>query len=241
KWAWDPKYQVINNLDYEIDQFLKKDKFRPDDLVVIWVGANDYLAYGWNTERDADRVIDTIRLASNRLVLNGAQQILLFNIPDLGQTPSARSMKVVEKVRHVASYHNQRLQNLTRELAPLGIVKLFEVDKQFDEMVRDPQLFGLSDTEHACYDGGYMWKPFSGSAAEVAPAPALSLSERVAIAGNPILAQAVVSPQAKRSAAALNCDEHMFWDQVHPTKTVHTALSQRVADFIDRNYEFVRH
>ncbi|MGU5683645.1 SGNH/GDSL hydrolase family protein [Aeromonas allosaccharophila] len=241
KWAWDPKYQVINNLDYEIDQFLKKDKFRLDDLVVIWVGANDYLAYGWNTERDADRVIDTIRLASNRLVLNGAQQILLFNIPDLGQTPSARSMKVVEKVRHVASYHNQRLQNLTRELAPLGIVKLFEVDKQFDEMVRDPQLFGLSDTEHACYDGGYMWKPFSGSAAEVAPAPALSLSERVAIAGNPILAQAVVSPQAKRSAAALNCDEHMFWDQVHPTKTVHTALSQRVADFIDRNYEFVRH
>lgn len=69
----------------------------------------------------------------------------------------------------------------------------------------------------------------------------MSLSERVAIAGNPILAQAVVSPQAKRSAAALNCNEHMFWDQVHPTKTVHTALSQRVADFIDRNYEFVRH
>nr|WP_280136085.1 SGNH/GDSL hydrolase family protein [Aeromonas fluvialis] len=87
-WSWDRKYQVINNLDYEIDQFLKKDKFRPDDLVVIWVGANDYLAYGWNTERDADRVIETIRLASNRLVLNGAQQILLFNIPDLGQTPS---------------------------------------------------------------------------------------------------------------------------------------------------------
>ncbi|HHQ4660822.1 TPA: SGNH/GDSL hydrolase family protein [Aeromonas veronii] len=240
-WSWDPKYQVINNLDYEIDQFLKKDKFRPDDLVVIWVGANDYLAYGWNTERDADRVIDTIRLASNRLVLNGAQQILLFNIPDLGQTPSARSMKVVEKVRHVASYHNQKLQNLTRELAPLGIVKLFEVDKQFDEMMRDPQQFGLSDTEHACYGGGYTWKPFSGSAAEVAATPALSFSERVAIAGNPILAQAVVSGQAKGRAATLNCDEHMFWDQVHPTRTVHKVLSQRVADFIYQHYEFVRH
>lgn len=31
-WSWDPKYQAINNFDYEIDQFLKKDKFRPDDL-----------------------------------------------------------------------------------------------------------------------------------------------------------------------------------------------------------------
>ncbi|EKP0260851.1 SGNH/GDSL hydrolase family protein [Aeromonas sobria] len=239
-WSWDPKYQVINNLDYEIDQFLKKDRFRPDDLVVIWVGANDYLAYGWNTERDADRVIDTVRLASNRLVLNGARQILLFNIPDLGQTPSARSMKVVEKVRHVASYHNQRLQSLTRELAPLGIVKLFEVDKQFDEMVKEPQKFALSNTEQACYSGSYIWKPFSGSAPGIAADPALSLSERVAIAGNPILAQAVVSPQAIRNAAALNCDEHMFWDQVHPTRTVHKALGQRVADFIDQHYEFIR-
>ncbi|MGL5325770.1 MAG: SGNH/GDSL hydrolase family protein, partial [Aeromonas sp.] len=118
---------------------------------------------------------------------------------------------------------------------------LFEVDKQFNEMVQDPQKFGLSDTEHACYGGGYLWKPFSSSAAEVASLPSLSFSEKLAVAGNPILAQAVMSPQAIRSAAALNCDEHMFWDQVHPTKTVHKALSQRVADFIDRNYEFVRH
>jgi phospholipase/lecithinase/hemolysin len=33
----------------------------------------------------------------------------------------------------------------------------------------------------------------------------------------------------------------MFWDQVHPTRTVHKVLSQRVADFIDQHYEFVRH
>lgn len=235
-WAWDPKYQVINNLDYEIDQFLAKDSLRPDDLVVIWVGANDYLAYGWNQEKDADRVIETIRLASNRLVLNGAQQILLFNIPDLGRTPSANSMKVVDQVRHVASYHNQRLLNLSRELAPLGIVKMFEVDKQFDEMVGDPQKFGLSDIEHACYGGGYLWKPFS----DASEAPALSVPERLAVAGNPILAQAVVSPQAVRSAAARNCDEHMFWDQVHPTATVHKAMGERVAAFIEQHYEFIR-
>ncbi|MEL3920256.1 SGNH/GDSL hydrolase family protein [Aeromonas enteropelogenes] len=235
-WAWDPKYQVINNLDYEIDQFLAKDSLRPDDLVVIWVGANDYLAYGWNQEKDADRVIETIRLASNRLVLNGAQQILLFNIPDLGRTPSANSMKVVDQVRYVASYHNQRLLNLSRELAPLGIVKMFEVDKQFDEMVGDPQKFGLSDIEHACYGGGYLWKPIS----DTSEAPALSVPERLAVAGNPILAQAVVSPQAARSAAARNCDEHMFWDQVHPTATVHKAMGERVAAFIEQHYEFIR-
>ena len=57
-WSWDPKYQVINNLDYEIDQFLKKDKFHPDDLVVIWVGANDYLA----KPLDVDKLLSLSRV-----------------------------------------------------------------------------------------------------------------------------------------------------------------------------------
>jgi phospholipase/lecithinase/hemolysin len=101
KISWNPKYQVINNLDYEVTQFLQKDSFKPDDLVILWVGANDYLAYGWNTEQDAKRVRDAISDAANRMVLNGAKQILLFNLPDLGQNPSARSQKVVEAASHV--------------------------------------------------------------------------------------------------------------------------------------------
>jgi len=98
KISWNPKYQVINNLDYEITQFLEKDSFKEDDLVILWVGANDYLAYGWNTELDARRVRDVISDSANRMVLNGAKQILLFNLPDLGQNPSARSQKVVSSV-----------------------------------------------------------------------------------------------------------------------------------------------
>ena len=94
----------------------------------------------------------------------GAKQILLFNLPDLGQNPSARSQKVVEAASHVSAYHNQLLLNLARQLAPTGMVKLFEIDKQFAEMLREPQNFGLSDTENACYGGGYVWKPFSPAA-----------------------------------------------------------------------------
>ena len=45
------------------------------------------------------------------------------------------------------------------------MVKLFEIDKQFAEMLREPQNFGLSDTEHACYGGGYVWKPFASRSA----------------------------------------------------------------------------
>ncbi|HAU4874539.1 TPA: SGNH/GDSL hydrolase family protein [Aeromonas hydrophila] len=245
KISWNPKYQVINNLDYEVTQFLQKDSFKPDDLVILWVGANDYLAYGWNTEQDAKRVRDAISDAANRMVLNGAKQILLFNLPDLGQNPSARSQKVVEAASHVSAYHNQLLLNLARQLAPTGIVKLFEIDKQFAEMLREPQNFGLSDTENACYGGGYVWKPFaSRSATSVASDSSLSAfnpQERLAIAGNPLLAQAVASPMARRSASTLDCEGKMFWDQVHPTTVVHAALSERAGAFIEAQYEFLAH
>ncbi len=208
--------------------------------MILWVGANDYLAYGWNTELDAKRVRDVISDSANRMVLHGAKQILLFNLPDLGQNPSARSQKVVEAASHVSRYHNELLLNLTRQLAPTGMVKLFEIDKQFAEMLRDPQNFGLSDTENACYDGGYVWKPFSSRSAstdsQLAP---FNAQERLAIAGNPLLAQAVASPMARRSASELNCEGKMFWDQVHPTTAVHAALSERAATFIEREYEFI--
>ncbi|WP_219593078.1 SGNH/GDSL hydrolase family protein [Aeromonas salmonicida] len=242
KISWNPKYQVINNLDYEVTQFLQKDSFKPDDLVILWVGANDYLAYGWNTEQDAKRVRDAISDAANRMVLNGAKQILLFNLPDLGQNPSARSQKVVEAVSHVSAYHNQLLLNLARQLAPTGMVKLFEIDKQFAEMLRDPQNFGLSDVENPCYDGSYVWKPFATrSASTDRQLSAFSPQERLAIAGNPLLAQAVASPMARRSASPLNCEGKMFWDQVHPTTVVHAALSERAATFIENQYEFLAH
>ena len=63
--------------------------------------------------------------------------------------------------------------------------------------------------------------------------------ERLAIAGNPLLAQAVATPMARRSAGELNCEGKMFWDQVHPTTVVHAALSERAAAFIEQEYEFL--
>ncbi|WP_281706549.1 SGNH/GDSL hydrolase family protein [Aeromonas taiwanensis] len=239
KISWNPKYQVINNLDYEVTQFLEKGSFKPDDLVILWVGANDYLAYGWNTELDARRVRDAISDAANRMVMHGAKQILLFNLPDLGQNPSARSQQVVEAASHVSSYHNQLLLNLARQLAPTGMVKLFEIDKQFAEMLREPQNFGLSDTENACYGGGYVWKPFSSRSTTDSQLAPFNPQERLAIAGNPLLAQAVATPLARRNAATLDCEGKMFWDQVHPTTVVHAALSERAGAFIEKEYEFL--
>ncbi len=65
------------------------------------------------------------------------------------------------------------------------------------------------------------------------------ITTTIARAGNPLLAQAVATPMARRSAGELNCEGKMFWDQVHPTTVVHAALSERAAAFIEQEYEFL--
>ena len=106
-------------------------------------------------------------------------------------------------------------------------------------MLREPQNFGLSDTENACYGGGYVWKPVSSRSTTDSQLAPFNPQERLAIAGNPLLAQAVATPLARRSAATLDCEGKMFWDQVHPTTVVHAALSERAGAFIEKEYEFL--
>ncbi len=38
KESWNPTYQVINNLDFEFNQYTKENQFRSNDLVIIWAG-----------------------------------------------------------------------------------------------------------------------------------------------------------------------------------------------------------
>ena len=57
RFSSDMKYKVANTLDYEISQFLGHSSFKSDDLVIIWIGGNDYLSYHWTKTADIERVI----------------------------------------------------------------------------------------------------------------------------------------------------------------------------------------
>jgi phospholipase/lecithinase/hemolysin len=58
----------------------------PDALYTLWGGANDF--FFLNPE-DSTTPISNISLALNTLVGVGAKNILVFNLPDLGQLPAA--------------------------------------------------------------------------------------------------------------------------------------------------------
>jgi phospholipase/lecithinase/hemolysin len=58
----------------------------PDALYTLWGGANDFL---FLNPEDSTTPISNISLALNTLVGIGAQNILVFNLSDLGQIPAA--------------------------------------------------------------------------------------------------------------------------------------------------------
>ena len=203
KISWNPKYQVINNLDYEITQFLQKDGFKPDDLVILWVGANDYLAYGWNTEQDAKRVRDVISdCGQPHGAPMGAKQILLFNLPDLGQNPRPAARRWWRRPAMFPRLSQPAAAEPGTPAGPTGMVKLFEIDKQFAEMLREPQNFGLSDTENACYGGAMCGSRLSRSATTDSRLCPFNPEERLAIAGNPAAGSGRRQPAWRAAAPA---------------------------------------
>ncbi|WP_108649556.1 SGNH/GDSL hydrolase family protein [Dongshaea marina] len=240
----NPKYRLINNLDYEITQFLQTNSFRRDDLVILWMGPNDYLAYQWDTEYDARRVVQAIFDAVNRITINGGRQVLLFNLPDLGITPSARSEKIADQETRIARYHNQLLQQ-TLELLANPNVRLFDISGEFQKMLDHPEGYGLNNTKDACYKGGYWWTPFklSRSLSAQEAHPELTTDELAAIQGNPLLAQGLKPSGTElmlMSKAPLHCEGYLFWDQVHPTHEVHQHIAEHVMDYLKQHYLWLK-
>lgn len=238
----NPTYDVINNLDFEVKQFESKNKFNPDDLVIIWLGANDYLAYRWNKDSDAEHVLDSIFQKIGYLSVKGVKHIMLVNLPDLGTSPQARLDGITREETHVSKYHNKRLAEVVGSLYDPSKVKVFDIAQEFEDIMKYPQDYGMQDTVESCFEGGYWWKPFAKKIDKPInlrrmQAP-LSASQERQIAANPLLNQASAeyANEYANSYTKTTCTGHLFWDKVHPTKEVHRILASKMANFINTEF-----
>jgi len=126
-------------------------KADPNDLFVIWIGANDFLA-GIN----GNTTTANIGVEISALALAGAQQFLLINVPDISLTPDIIAMgtgKALAAKQFVATV-NKNLPSLVQLLAPLfGVqIDLIDVNKLFMELVNDPAMFGFKNSTGEAYN-----------------------------------------------------------------------------------------
>ena len=140
-----------------------------DDLFFLWVGANDYFSF-INDNPDTPNVIEadfpeTKRERKNAVLevvdINigdaiqdiidvGGENIVVFNLPDLEDTPLAQDLTKKDRktLKKLTKKHNKRLDKLVDEFEDhnpdVNFVEI-DVNKLFDDILEDPQEYGFTN------------------------------------------------------------------------------------------------
>ena len=173
------QYFVSGSIDHQIDdyqnKFLQGAKLqRPDETVfLIWTGSNDYISKepfsgaidtllnhplekgGYQAVVDA--VIEATHRQLERIYGLGARNILIANLPDLGDTPivlqnktysfttsserdGKRRLALASRLSNLSTYHNDGLARIVakfREDRPDVQIVEFDADHAFSSLLRD--------------------------------------------------------------------------------------------------------
>ncbi|WP_211829777.1 SGNH/GDSL hydrolase family protein [Kistimonas asteriae] len=221
------KYLYITYLGEEITHFLKQDAFRPSDLVIIWMGGNDYIAYDWLSQNDMERAVRELYLQVLRLRLKGAQQVLVINLPDMSQTPLAKQEKDAGRLHLLTISHNQLLEETLLSILPSDFIQIYDAYSVFEDILTFPDEYGLHDATTPCYTGR-MWRNRTIPSEATAPVreSILSANRKVSNVAAPIH-HPRNSPQ---------CEGLLFFDNLHPTTFAHGIIADKLDQFIQENY-----
>lgn len=223
-------------------------------LYNLWIGANDYL-YETVSDTDTltTNVVDSIVWNINSLIGNHAKYFLIMNLPDLGKTPYARANNVMDRLHGITVMHNQKLKAAVDQLRnDHPDVKFIYVDvySVFNEMLANlpkyNQLYNqnIQNITDSCWTGGMtlaMNKDKSAETNRLAAELKKSLANTSIskaknfdtqdmskmIMNSPELLEAYRTNKLLASGIqpCANANEHVFWDQIHPTASVHQILA----------------
>lgn len=142
----------------------------PDDIFVIWAGANDiFFGPGLGEADFIANAIEGIRWSIQSLYDAGARKFVVLDLPPLGQTPFFNTVPLVSLQLDAASEaFNDELSRLTRTLrSDLRRVRIADVkiSRLFQSLTRTPRLFGLRNVT----DSATNFDPVTGIGFEATP------------------------------------------------------------------------
>ncbi|HEY9302062.1 SGNH/GDSL hydrolase family protein [Microcoleus sp. MON1_C1] len=145
---------LVPGLLAQVESWTKSQKqANPHALYVLWAGANDYLQ-GVN---NANLPVENVARAIASLAGVGAKNILLANLPDLGQLPATRTGANSGRLTALTQAHNQGLRRtlkvLSQQHSNLKIATL-DANALYREAITSPAKYGLTNVTSACLSGG---------------------------------------------------------------------------------------
>jgi thermolabile hemolysin len=145
----------LPGLQTEIGGFLASNPpANPNALYVVWAGANDYLGAGIS---DPTVPINNLATAINSLADFGAKNILVVNLPDLGQIPGSNGTPLETPLDALSTAHNFGLANTINQLqtdfgSDVNLIS-FDVNALFKQVVDNPEDFGFTNVTDSCLVG----------------------------------------------------------------------------------------
>lgn len=144
---------LVPSLLTQVQSFTQADQHtRSNALYVLWAGANDYLQGVSN----ATVPVENITKAISALANVGAKNILVANLPDLGQLAATRTSINSASLSALAEAHNRGLRRALKLLIvqyPVLQIITLDVNAIYREAITNPALFGFTNVTSACLSG----------------------------------------------------------------------------------------
>jgi outer membrane lipase/esterase len=169
---------ALPGLTTELDRFLlTSPRVNPNQLFVVWVGANDYLGGG---VINPATVVGNISTSLQRLTGAGAQQFIVPNLPDLGRIPAGAANPIQSAgLSQLTAAHNSALrtslQTISQNNPNVSIIPT-DIASLFSSVIANPARFGFVDVTQPCLntatgavcanpDTNLFWDPLHPTAA----------------------------------------------------------------------------
>lgn len=203
---------ALVNLAWEVSEYLGTEAsqgIHPQSLIVLWIGSNDYLSgrYDADPEKSTSATVSSIQNSMEALIQYGAKHFLIVNLPDLGTTPKAyaQGAQFAARLSLLSRTHNQKLA------AMLAKERILHPDVQilgFDLIPHFNDLLAHPEKYHLINLKDACYDGDYGS---------------------------LDSSENKSYQLCNNPNEYIYWDHVHPSKTIHDNLANIILGFLKEN------
>lgn len=208
---------ALVNLAWEVSEYIGVEASHgipSQTLITIWIGSNDYLSgrYDTDPEKSTSATVSSIQNNIEYLIQNGAKHFLIVNLSDLGTTPKAyaQGAQFAARLSLLSRLHNQKLA------AMLAKLRMQHPDVQllgFDLIPHFNDLLLHPEKYHLINLKDACYDGDYGS---------------------------LDGTENKTYQLCSNPNEYIYWDFVHPSKTIHDNLANIIQTFLKENKIEVR-